>query len=276
MRCALCGKNLGRRTPGIQTADGIVCADCLQKAGCRSLPHPEAVDTETLRERIRQEEKLAASFTETAAVANYFSADSLHHLFRIGETVFPYEILRGFEWIEDGQVLDSDDPSKISKAVNWSPWSNCRSMILRINPQGGEAEDARIVFISSTMRRRNTLYLSAKSFAGQCVELLRGILAENGGIPGQETAEGGNKNSSTTESESAAGRSAFRSEAAETAGQAASDSVTEKTANQNTSGAAPAGSFSAANEIRKFRQLADEGIITEEEFEAKKKQLLGL
>ena len=254
MRCAVCGKNLGRRNPGIQTADGIVCADCLQKAGCRSLPHPEAVDTETLRERIRQEEKLAASFTETAAVANYFSADSTHHLFRIGETVFPYGSLHGFEWLEDGQVLDSDDPSKISKAVNWSPWSNCRSMILRINPQGREAEDARIVFISSTMRRRNTLYLSAKSFAGQCVELLRGILAENGGIPGRETAVPGFETSEQTDS----------------------DSVTEKTANQNSSGAGPAGSFSAADEIRKFRQLADEGIITEEEFEAKKKQLLGL
>ena len=36
------------------------------------------------------------------------------------------------------------------------------------------------------------------------------------------------------------------------------------------------GTFSAADEIKKFRSLADSGIITEEEFEAKKKQLLGL
>lgn len=33
---------------------------------------------------------------------------------------------------------------------------------------------------------------------------------------------------------------------------------------------------SSADEIRKYKQLADEGIITVEEFEAKKKQLLGL
>ena len=33
---------------------------------------------------------------------------------------------------------------------------------------------------------------------------------------------------------------------------------------------------SAADEIRKYKQLADEGIITQEEFEEKKKQLLGL
>ena len=33
---------------------------------------------------------------------------------------------------------------------------------------------------------------------------------------------------------------------------------------------------SAADEIRKFRKLCDDGVITEEEFEAKKKQLLGL
>lgn len=34
--------------------------------------------------------------------------------------------------------------------------------------------------------------------------------------------------------------------------------------------------FSEADEIKKFRMLADSGIISEEEFEAKKKQLLGL
>ena len=33
---------------------------------------------------------------------------------------------------------------------------------------------------------------------------------------------------------------------------------------------------SAADEIRKYKQLADEGIITAEEFEKKKKELLGL
>ena len=31
-----------------------------------------------------------------------------------------------------------------------------------------------------------------------------------------------------------------------------------------------------ADEIRKLKELADDGIITQEEFEAKKKQLLGL
>ena len=35
-------------------------------------------------------------------------------------------------------------------------------------------------------------------------------------------------------------------------------------------------STDSADEIRKFKQLADDGIITQEEFEAKKKQLLGL
>ena len=33
--------------------------------------------------------------------------------------------------------------------------------------------------------------------------------------------------------------------------------------------------FSAADEILKFKQLLDAGIITQEEFDAKKKQLLG-
>ena len=34
--------------------------------------------------------------------------------------------------------------------------------------------------------------------------------------------------------------------------------------------------FSTADELKKFKELLDSGIITQEEFDAKKKQLLGL
>ena len=37
-----------------------------------------------------------------------------------------------------------------------------------------------------------------------------------------------------------------------------------------------AGGSSAADEISKFKRLLDDGVITEEEFSAKKKQLLGI
>lgn len=40
--------------------------------------------------------------------------------------------------------------------------------------------------------------------------------------------------------------------------------------------AAPASAPSAADEIKKFKELLDMGVITQEEFDAKKKQLLGL
>ena len=40
--------------------------------------------------------------------------------------------------------------------------------------------------------------------------------------------------------------------------------------------AAPASPPSAADEIKKFKELLDMGVITQEEFDAKKKQLLGL
>ena len=40
--------------------------------------------------------------------------------------------------------------------------------------------------------------------------------------------------------------------------------------------AQPQTNISAADEIKKFKELLDSGIITEEEFNAKKKQLLGL
>lgn len=51
------------------------------------------------------------------------------------------------------------------------------------------------------------------------------------------------------------------------------DSAPKATRTIKTAESAP---ISAADEIRKYKQLADEGIITAEEFEKKKKELLGL
>lgn len=45
-----------------------------------------------------------------------------------------------------------------------------------------------------------------------------------------------------------------------------------KTVKADTSGGLP----SAADELKKFKELLDSGVITQEEFDAKKKQLLGL
>ena len=38
----------------------------------------------------------------------------------------------------------------------------------------------------------------------------------------------------------------------------------------------PVQQVSAADELKKFKELLDSGVITQEEFDAKKKQLLGL
>ena len=46
----------------------------------------------------------------------------------------------------------------------------------------------------------------------------------------------------------------------------------EKTSTANSTGV----NVSPADELKKFKQLLDEGIITSEEFDAKKRQLLGL
>ena len=42
------------------------------------------------------------------------------------------------------------------------------------------------------------------------------------------------------------------------------------------SGSNSINTISAADEIRKYKELLDEGIITQEEYDAKRKQLLGL
>ena len=55
--------------------------------------------------------------------------------------------------------------------------------------------------------------------------------------------------------------------------QKAIEESTPKTTRTRKTADAP---VSGADEIRKYRQLADEGIITEEEFEKKKRDILGM
>ena len=53
--------------------------------------------------------------------------------------------------------------------------------------------------------------------------------------------------------------------------------ITEEEFNQSSSSnTTPQATVSAADEIKKFKELLDMGVITQEEFDAKKKQLLGL
>ncbi len=50
----------------------------------------------------------------------------------------------------------------------------------------------------------------------------------------------------------------------------------DKIANKNSGGTTVVQQTSAADELKKFKELLDSGVITQEEFDAKKKQLLGL
>ncbi len=55
-----------------------------------------------------------------------------------------------------------------------------------------------------------------------------------------------------------------------------SDEEYEKEKQRTLSASENDNTFSAADELKKFKELLDSGIITQEEFDAKKKQLLGL
>nr|MBQ8253028.1 SHOCT domain-containing protein [Lachnospiraceae bacterium] len=54
------------------------------------------------------------------------------------------------------------------------------------------------------------------------------------------------------------------------------DKVVKECASKNNTANVVQAAFSSADELKKFKELLDLGIITQEEFDAKKKQLLGL
>jgi len=244
--CVVCGKELGMLSLKATINDGVVCSNCLNSAGITALGNPKAFDTNSIRELIARRQEIISCFKPTKDVGTYIKVDENNRLFKVGGDIFEYANLLSFELLEDGETITKGG---LGRAV-------AGGLLLSVINFGGVGAIVGGV-------------TGGKKSKGICTSMKIRLTLKNAHTDTTYI------NLITTETKT----KGFIYKAAQTSAQQCISALqiiadvneTESVSNVNVvSGTSP------ADEIMKFKQLLDAGIISQEEFDAKKRQLLGL
>ena len=241
--CALCNKSIGLLTAKATLSDGFICADCLRKAGISALGNAQNYTCTSAIELINRRIPVVNSFKPTKKVGSYLQIDENNNSFKIGHDIFECSNLLSFELLEDGQSITKGG---LGRAVTGGLLFGGVGAIV-----GGVTGGKKSKGICNSMKlivtlknaHTDTVYITfiatetkTKSFIYQTAQSSAQSCISALEIIADQNKTEGSVTSADTE---------------------------------NTN-------VSAADEIMKFKQLLDAGVITQEEFDAKKSQLLGL
>lgn len=234
--CAVCGKELGLLSGKVKISDGAICTKCLSSAGILMLSNNMAYNQQSINELISTRKKIVENFSATKSVDNYIYIDENNKSFKVGKDIFSYENLLSFELLEDGQSITKGG---LGRAVAGGLLFGGVGAIV-----GGVTGGKKSKGICNSMKLR----ISLKN-AHTDVVYINFILTEtktNGFI--YKSAQDSAQKCIT---------------ALETI-----NDINQSALNQPVY--APQ-TVSSADEIVKFKNLLDQGIITQEEFDAKKR-----
>lgn len=246
--CEICYGEVGMQR--LQIKDGYVCKYCAADIWMDQamLPHQTA---EEIKEHLRyrsENKKIIETFQVTREIqagSYYFRIDDHKKQWYAGRKnipnppVFSFAEVVDYEYSEDGEMITKGGTGRA--AVGGMLFGATGAVI------GGLTGGRRTKSVVRSMKVKISL---RNKYVKYCeVELLGG---------GAECKVGGMTYT-------------FLKQVADNL-LSALDSMVVESQNSSTETSAP----SSADEIRKYKQLYDDGIITQDEFEAKKRQLLGL
>ena len=239
--------------------DGTVCQGCMIKAGVpfKTMSDMTRAAQMTCREirgkleELENSKQLETIFSPTKNISTIVSFDDNNQLFRITKggffdksyEIYSYEQILDFELLEDGETITSGGLGRA--AVGAALFGGVGAVV------GGVTGGKKTKGICTTLQMKITL---RDSFNQSVYITFLDMKAKKSSLIYKEAARFAQDTMSAL--------------------QLAVDKVerTELTADSEKATAV----VSAADEILKFKELMDAGIITTEEFEAKKKQLLGI
>ncbi len=239
--CVSCRNKLGFFTNKVNIRDGTVCTKCLNIAGLGQLERPSTYSKNELNDLIMSRVSLVQGFSPTRKVGSYIQIDDTHKAFKIGSSIFAFSNLLSFELLEDGETITKGG---LGRAVAGGILFGGVGAIV-----GGVTGGKKSKGVCSSMRIKITLRNCHRTMVH--ISFIMGKTKTSSFV--YKTAQ-----ASAQECLSAL--------------QIISDSHQSEMVAQTTNQSSP----SVADEILKFKELLDDGIVTQEEFETKKKQLLGL
>lgn len=239
--CCICGVKkpgfFGDMSAYPDIKDGIICRECIYKMGYADIPLLFNKTSSTLKKLYEARSPIVESFTETRKIGEKFRIDDEHKLFMLGKILFKFEQLKDYRVFEDGSALQSSVHG-IGRAV-------VGDMLY-----GGVGA---IVGASTAKKITNDI----------CDSLIIRLVLDQYFEKTMDITFAQNVSKSSESYKSAVMRLDKYT--------AAFDSILGRKPENDQQ---PESGFSEADEILKFKKLMDAGIITEEEFHAKKKQLL--
>lgn len=239
--CVNCGKELVAFTGKVNINDGTVCTNCLNTAGVGQLESPATYSTNDVKALITSRTPLIQTFSPTRKIGSYMQIDDNHKAFKAGGSIFEFSNLLSFELLEDGATITKGG---LGRAVAGGLLIGGVGAIV-----GGVTGGKKSKGICNSMCLKITLRNSHCSMV-----YIPFIMTET------KTKSFVYKAAQSSAQECLSAlqiiADSFQSE------------VAAQTVNQS--------SASAADEILKFKQLLDAGVITQDEFDAKKRELLGL
>ena len=240
--CVMCGKELGALSSKEVISDGVVCSKCLKKAGISTLSNGQAFNTASLKNFLDRHAAIVKSFSPTKKISIYLAVDENNKSFKIDGDIFEYDNLLSFELLEDGHTVTKGG---LGRAVAGGLLFGGVGAVV-----GGVTGGKKSKGVCNSMQLRVTLRNAHIDTA--YITIIRSEIKTNSSM--YKTAQN-YAQSCISALENIADQVKSSAEAA------------QHEAPRN---------VSAADEIVKFKQLLDNGIISQEEFDAKKKQLLGL
>ena len=236
--CASCGAKIGMLDGKIQISDGYVCRRCLFSAGIEKLDNPHTYNAAALKNLIETRKQEINGYSPTKNICDSFSIDENKKQFKVCGSIFDYSNLLDYELLEDGKSVTKGG---IGRAVAGG------LLFGGVGAVVGGITGKKTKNMCDSMKIRITI---KNSFTDTAFIPL--IMLE-------------------TKTDSLAYRTAqSTAQSCISALEIILDEINTKSGNAVTAQGSP------ADEIMKFKQLLDSGAITQEEFEAKKKQLLGL
>ena len=256
--CPVCGKELGLTSIKSKIIDGYICSKCLSAADIPLTTNLKGYTEERAVALVNRRASFGKFRATKKAGGRKLEVDEANELFKLNGHIYEYSNLLGFEMVEDGgTVVKTGLGRAVGGGFLFGPVGalvggmsgkkksskTCYSLQISIGLRDTFMDTEYLDFINLEEKKAvgtdSKEYRRAMADAQECMDALQAI---------------GNINASRERPQPAP-----NPEPAPAPGPAPAASGT-----------------SAADEIRKYKELLDEGIITQEEFDAKKKQLLGL
>lgn len=253
--CAICGKSLSFYNSRVFLSDGLICGKHWDEIGLYDSDLPRAkymkvCDVKLIVDGQNESRSMQQQFKATKSIRNT-EFDDDHKIFAIASYVgfkkewnyFRYDQIKSFRLYEDGRNVTSANIG--NAAIGGALFGSAGAVV-------GAMTNQRTESVCSSM------YITIK--------------LQNCYIPSVDITFV----SSETERDSLRYSTSCAAAEATVKALDAAIAMVAPPKPERSIREQPTHNISAADEIRQYKQLLDDGIITEEEFQAKKKQLLDL